>query len=720
MKLVEEEGVVKSRGVQSSKGFTIAASSKAFSILSAQLYQDKIKAIIRELSTNAVDAHTDAGTLDKKFVVTLPTPGNLNFKIRDYGTGMSPEKIESLYTTYFGSDKNDSNDFVGCLGLGSKSPFSYTNSFYVTSYYNGMVYIYIATSVKGLPEIQLHSSAPTDEPNGLAVGFAVEPKDIYEFQGKAQEVYKYFKYRPEIVQDVIRFSEVQSYIEGKGWKIVSGGQSMAVMGHIAYPINKSHFHRKQADSVVHPNAPHRYHGSGSNYNRYQTLLDLGIHINVDIGEVEMTPSREDLQYTETTVDALMKRLDVIQTEIQDEINKKFSGAKNLYEARRAYLKLKSNNDHNFQKMVDACGASYNGVKLGGSVEIVTGKYTSTAKPVVPGCTVVNLSPYGYSRTNRIQKTENVADIHIPREGDDTTRFIEQDIERGAYVGCRRLILDTPNNGVRSVYLVKFDNAAARKGFCDLIGFDESYLTKASALPKPVRATRGAVKEKVFLLDTSGLRHRNTADFWKGASIDMDDGGVYVDISNYKARIEAGREVHPSDLATAIAHMRNLGIKVPDVVGVKTAVLKKFAEYEDAEWTDLKTEMHKLLDEHIAKGKLGELVANTKSYGEFDMSEKYVNYAKGLKHVKQGTDFAIFLEKVDNANKVHRVNSQKVQSLLDVCQTLGYNVSSGAVAATNFNAERDALEAKYEFLKLDRVTWNNTNIEIVARLINKEN
>ena len=30
--------------------------------------------------------------------------------------------MEELYTTYGASNKNDSNDFTGCLGLGSKSP----------------------------------------------------------------------------------------------------------------------------------------------------------------------------------------------------------------------------------------------------------------------------------------------------------------------------------------------------------------------------------------------------------------------------------------------------------------------------------------------------------------------------------------------------------------------------------------------------------------------
>ena len=39
-----------------SQEFTIAASAKAFKILSSNLYQNKIRAIVRELSCNAFDA----------------------------------------------------------------------------------------------------------------------------------------------------------------------------------------------------------------------------------------------------------------------------------------------------------------------------------------------------------------------------------------------------------------------------------------------------------------------------------------------------------------------------------------------------------------------------------------------------------------------------------------------------------------------------------------
>jgi HSP90 family molecular chaperone len=128
MKLADRVIETHSAGVRSESGFTIAQTSKMFKILSDSLYSDKVMAVIRELSTNAYDSHISAGNKNP-FKVVLPNSANPNFIVRDYGTGLSQTDMENLYTTYGASNKNDSNDFVGCLGLGSKSPFAYSKSF---------------------------------------------------------------------------------------------------------------------------------------------------------------------------------------------------------------------------------------------------------------------------------------------------------------------------------------------------------------------------------------------------------------------------------------------------------------------------------------------------------------------------------------------------------------------------------------------------------------
>ena len=113
--------------------FTIKASSKMFKILSSGLYSNKIKAVIREVSCNAVDANVDAGRADIPIVVHLPNENEPFFSIKDSGTGLTPEQMVDIYTSYGTSTKTDRNDQIGALGLGSKSPFSYVDQFTVTS-----------------------------------------------------------------------------------------------------------------------------------------------------------------------------------------------------------------------------------------------------------------------------------------------------------------------------------------------------------------------------------------------------------------------------------------------------------------------------------------------------------------------------------------------------------------------------------------------------------
>ena len=112
MKSVVQERDIERSGNFVESTFKIKANGKAFKILSDGLYSDKIKAIIRELSCNAYDSHIEAGT-DKPFDVHLPTRFDPTFYIRDYGTGLSKEDVEAIYTTYFESTKTNTNDAIG-------------------------------------------------------------------------------------------------------------------------------------------------------------------------------------------------------------------------------------------------------------------------------------------------------------------------------------------------------------------------------------------------------------------------------------------------------------------------------------------------------------------------------------------------------------------------------------------------------------------------------
>ena len=290
--------------------FRIRNSAKAFNILSSGLYANKIKAIIRELSTNAYDSHAAAGKLGTPFDVHLPNSLEPWFSIRDYGTGLTHDQVTNIYTTYFESTKTNSNEFVGCLGLGSKSPFSYTENFTVTAIKDGRKGIYTAfINDAGVPSIARMTEEETDEPSGVEVRFAVEDYyDCRKFEQEAANVYRFFNLCPVISGAKIEIREVQFHDKD----IVPGihsmrdaRQSLAIMGNIAYPIEV-------------PNA-------STNLGSLEGLLHCGLLIEFNIGELDFQASREGLSYIPMTIKSIKDKLgalnDALAGRLTGEANK---------------------------------------------------------------------------------------------------------------------------------------------------------------------------------------------------------------------------------------------------------------------------------------------------------------------------------------------------------------------------------------------------------------
>ena len=301
--------------------YSIDATAKAFAILSDGLYSNKILAVVRELSTNAYDSHVAAGCAEKPFDVHLPTALDNEFSIRDYGTGLSREDCMSLYTTYFRSDKTDSNDAVGCLGLGSKSPFAYTDQFMVESFYNGNHMTFSAyKNENDEPVFALLSEQPTNDPNGLRVSFATEAGDSTNFKYEAQNVWKYFVTTPNANIDVEVDSQGDATMSGDDWKICNKAnrgyaKNELVMGQIGYELDADQFEGDVYDLLW------RGHG-------------LIIHAN--IGDVDITPSRESLSYNTRTKDFIHNKIKNILEEISTQTQQYIDDSPTLWDARLAW------------------------------------------------------------------------------------------------------------------------------------------------------------------------------------------------------------------------------------------------------------------------------------------------------------------------------------------------------------------------------------------------
>jgi hypothetical protein len=311
--------------------FRIRNSAKAFNILSSGLYANKIKAIIRELSCNAIDSHTAAGTT-QPFEVHLPTTLEPWFSIRDFGTGLNHEQVSNIYTTYFESTKTESNAFIGALGLGSKSPFSYTDNFTVTAIKDGHKGIYTAfINDVGVPSIALMSGEQVTEPNGVEVKFSVNDRyDFNKFADEANKVYRWFPVAPTITGNVITIEpldfETKDIIPGVHSMHLNHGRpgSIAVMGNIAYPIEV-------------PQAEQSLEG-------LHQLLKHGLVMEFGIGELDFQASREGLSYIPLTIDSIRKKLVNVNAALTkvlaaeaDAIDNTWERSQFLYQKKRSAL-----------------------------------------------------------------------------------------------------------------------------------------------------------------------------------------------------------------------------------------------------------------------------------------------------------------------------------------------------------------------------------------------
>lgn len=179
----------------------IADSPEMFSILYSKLYSRKEMAIVRELLANAWDAHLRAGTTATPIKIHLPTPLEPWFEIRDFGTGLTAEGVETLFMNYGFTDKNETDDEIGGMGLGSKAPYCYTDQFTVISYKDGWAYIYQAfLQSNGKPACTQLDKYPTNEANGLVVrvNVADEGRSQQRFIDAMRELYPYLPTAPTI------------------------------------------------------------------------------------------------------------------------------------------------------------------------------------------------------------------------------------------------------------------------------------------------------------------------------------------------------------------------------------------------------------------------------------------------------------------------------------------------------------------------------------------
>lgn len=152
-----------------------------------KIYSDKIAAVVREYICNALDEH-------KKYNIDAPVKITLKdgvYSVRDFANGLSEHDVRNVFGMYFRSTKSADNNQTGGFGLGSKAGFCYTDTFYVKSFYQGVVTTYACSLGAGqsgvsVGQILKISEEQTDE-SGLEVSLEINSKDFADFIYKTKQ-----------------------------------------------------------------------------------------------------------------------------------------------------------------------------------------------------------------------------------------------------------------------------------------------------------------------------------------------------------------------------------------------------------------------------------------------------------------------------------------------------------------------------------------------------
>lgn len=273
--------------------------------LAERLYSNPIPSIVREITSNALDA-TVRAKVNKNVIVSLNKDANDNyyFSVQDSGTGMDQKTFEN-FVSFGASDKRGSNDEYGYYGLGSKSPFAYNSlsAFFVITVNNKRKYTYTMTKVESGYGYMLNSDEPTDSENGTLVYIPISNYDRTAFKNAMLTELRYFgnvSLQTNIADYSVDFDQFNKskFLNFNNFLYFPQEQkAVFVLNGVRYPINFD-----------------------SGFSNYSNMPPIAVKLPMD-GSVMPIPSREMLNYSDSAKAIMKAALDKAIAELSGLIAK---------------------------------------------------------------------------------------------------------------------------------------------------------------------------------------------------------------------------------------------------------------------------------------------------------------------------------------------------------------------------------------------------------------
>ena len=257
------------------------------------MYADPHYAVVREYLTNAMDSHSVAGT-EEPVEISVPNSFCQELRIRDYGVGLDAKEAEALFVYgRSGHGKRETNDQLGHFGIGSKSVFSVSSLFSIYTYKDGYERVWSAYLDRtGRGRSKLLSESFTGARDGVMIAIPAKKEEFDKFA--------------HAVDSATRLLDVPVKVDGE----------------LRRPLDTL---RKQYLAVLEgrdPDGSRRIYciRDGQNYSTprnvcvggfaysvpssaYQYATDpahVDLYVDVPVGAVSVTPSRDSLMFDDAT------------------------------------------------------------------------------------------------------------------------------------------------------------------------------------------------------------------------------------------------------------------------------------------------------------------------------------------------------------------------------------------------------------------------------------
>jgi len=684
MKLVEKPNTVQSRGVQSTVKFGIKADgiSHIFHVLRNQLYSDKVTAVIREYSTNAADAHVEVGKLNKPIEVTLPSRFNPVFSIRDFGPSLSEDEIKDVFAYYGESTKRNTNTQTGMLGIGSKSAFAYGDNFVITAYLDGKKHTYNAfIDDTKVGQISKLSEEESSEETGLEITVPINTQDVDEFHEKSKEVFRYFEVKPIVNGKQLEYSKSETLYSGNGWAWQAQrdenhrygyghrGEPVVIMGNIGYPIDVDQLKLEGDDSAL------------SNFACANLRLEL------QIGDVEISASREALQYTDYTIKSIQKKLKQASKEIVALIEKSFSDCESLWQAKVLSGELfdYSGSLHSCQSLIKK-EVRWRGKVIGDTAIHPYAERSSAVGKIAPLLDSSRVEIHEYEQGYRGNRKVKAAFANtVSAQANTLIVLNEKPHRRGA---MNRLVAQVEEEG-KKVYIITLKDQKFKNNALKSLGMIEDDVVMLESLPEKkldvhrygsptgVGTKNNKHSKKIFSFKGEGKTWGQQSSWWKTDEVDLegDEAIVYVAIDRFKWQdnILATHEQASHSLQRVIESVKSAGwLKDVTIYGVKPKELQKF---QDAPIAISLGEFlkSKALDEIESKG-LGQELASIKAYSSLGQTDNWRRVTElNLDLIDKNSVLAAFLQEVKRVAKKKHDEKDKVNSVRSILSDLNIQV-----------------------------------------------